>query len=195
MFLTSDRQFAPALAWIDSLLKKNPADPGLLMVKSKVLLEQGNVAESLRLARKVCDSHEAGEVEYSHAARIALLAGNIDDRAIADSEKAVEMAQGKKSLALLTLASIWAEKGKVNDAMMLLQRGLQASGGGQGISEDDFVCGRVAEQMGMPDVAQFYYDRVMSSERLQNPTSTSALVAKRRGKMKTASHQKSSPVR
>lgn len=195
MFLTSDRQFAPALAWIDSLLKKNPADPGLLMVKSKVLLEQGNIAESLRLARKVCDSHEAGEVEYSHAARIALLAGNIDDRAIADSEKAVEMAQGKKSLALLTLASIWAEKGKVNDAMLLLQRGLQASGGGQGISEDDFVCGRVAEQMGMPDVAQFYYDRVMSSERLQNPTSTSALVAKRRGKMKTASHQKSSPVR
>ena len=195
MFLTSDRQFAPALAWIDSLLKKNPADPGLLMVKSRVLLEQGNIAESLRLARKACNSHEAGEAEYSHAARVALLAGVIDDRAIADSEKAVEMAQGKKSAALLTLASIWAEKGKVNDAMMMLQRGIQASGGGQGISEDDFVCGRVAEQMGMADVAQFYYDGVLSSDESHNPTSTSALVAKRRGKMKTASHQKPAPVR
>lgn len=98
-----------------------------------------------------------------------------------------------KSTALLALASIGAEKGRVNEAMLL--RGLQASGGGQGNSEDDFVCGRAAEQMAMADVAQFYYDGVLSSERSHNPNSTAALVEKRRGKMKTASHQKPVPVR
>lgn len=187
--LISDKQYSQALAWIEPQLRSRPADPEPLRLKARIELEQGNLQESLRLLRLICESPEAGCREFSQAAWTALLAGAVDERAINDAEKAVEMSGSTDVASLQTMASVWAENGKVNDAMTALQRCILLRRDGSDSFDDDFVFGRMAEQMGMSDVANFYYDKLLSAEKSPEPGSAAALAVQRRGRMKTVSHQ------
>jgi len=187
--LISDKQYSQALAWIEPQLRSRPADPEPLRLKARIAFEQGNLQESLRLLRLVCESPEAGYREFSQAAWTALLAAAVDERAIKDAEKAVELSGSSDVASLQTLASVWAEYGKVNDAMMALQRCILLRPDEADDLENDFVFGRMAEQMGMSDVANFYYDKLLSAGQSPEPGSAASLALQRRGKMKTVSHQ------
>ena len=118
-----------------------------------------------------------------------MLAGNIDQQAVLDAERAVEMSDASDTAALHTLATVCAESGKTAEAMRSLHRYILLSDDTPEDLDDDYVLGRLAEQMSMPDVADFYYDRIQNAARSPEPGSSAFLVLQRRSKMKTVSHQ------
>jgi tetratricopeptide (TPR) repeat protein len=188
-FLSSDKQYTQALAWIEQQLRQNTADTHALCLKAQVFQQQGNHQESLRLLRAACSSREAESGTFNQAAWTAVLAGSIDQQAVVDAERAVEMSGESDTAALHTLATVCAESGRTAEAMRSLHRYILLSDDSADDHDDDYVLGRLAEQMNMPDVADFYYDRIQNAATSPEPGSSAFLVLQRRTKMKTVSHQ------
>jgi hypothetical protein len=136
-----------------------------------------------------CSSGEAESGTFNQAAWTAVLAGSIDQQAVVDAERAVEMSGASDTAALHTLATVGAESGRTAEAMRSLHRYILLSEDTPEDLDDDYVLGRLAEQMSMPDVADFYYDRIQNAVRSPEPASSAFLVLQRRSKMKTVSHK------
>jgi hypothetical protein len=71
---------------------------------------------------------------------------------------------------LHTLATVYAEKGRVKEAQQLLAQSVAVSAGDRPGPEDWYVVGRLAEQCGITDYARVAYGRAEDkSTRLDSP--------------------------
>ncbi len=189
--LVHDRQFPQAIAFAESRLKANPEDYVAMKLKADAQIGQGRLDEAVKLKRLACENPQATYATYNEAAWTALLAGKHDERTYADAAVAARLCSFRDGHAMHTLACVCAEMGKVESALIALKSCIDMHPHKAAEADDEYVLGRVAEQMGMQDLANFYYDRIVSAGRVPEPDSAASLAVKRRSKLKTVSLQSS----
>lgn len=102
------------------------------------------------------------------------------DRDFLYARKAVKMTESKDSAILHTLACLYADAGRCNEAVNLLDELEELSPSGRYTSADWYLYGRIAEQYGIPETARSAYAKVQMDENLSTiPVSCWTLVQNR----------------
>ncbi len=124
-------------------------------------------------------SGRAAPHDYNNRAWNALFRNGADEHALDDARRAVEMSQRHASGILHTLATIEAALGKNREAYATLLESIDA-GDGKPFPGDYYVLGRIAENLGLTDVALAEYRKVMPRDPTKpTPFDTSALAEAR----------------
>ncbi|MBV8201016.1 MAG: DUF3857 domain-containing protein, partial [Acidobacteria bacterium] len=138
----------------------HPDDAAALRVAAQAASRRGDLDTAAALLRRVADSGRESAGDLNELAWLALVRGRPDDQAIEDAQRAAALAGYRDAAALHTLASLYAEAGKPNDAREILLESMQAAGAVEPAPDDWYVLGRIAEEYGARDVANGYYARV-----------------------------------
>ena len=177
--LAGDKQHEAAKAWVENQLQLEPTRGFPLRMIAEILTEQGDREEALKVLRRMADFENAVANDFNAAAWAALFVDKIDERAYQDAAKCVEMSRSEHSNALHTKAVVCAELGKTDEALQLIRQCIELRFHRVPEPEDYYVPGRVAEHLGMPDVAKPFYDRVVAEDGKAGINSTARLAEKR----------------
>jgi transglutaminase-like putative cysteine protease/Flp pilus assembly protein TadD len=131
-----------------------------------------------RSLRRVLELGQGGAGDYNELAWDALFHGKLGTQAVEDARRAVELSGRQEPGVLHTLATIYAELGRANDARDILLEGIELNGG-ETRSEDYYVLGRIAESYGESEAALADYRRVALSPKLLPHISPYALAQQR----------------
>jgi len=171
---------AEARRLAEERLGRLPEDPAALRSLAGELARSGDVPGALRLERRLVERGSATAVDYNDIAWFALVEEKVDEQAIRDGQRAVEMSGSSGYASLHTLASLYAETGKTMEARELILKAIAENGREEPRPDDWYVFGRIAEQYGESAAAIDAYRRVEAPPAKDLiPTSTWAL-AKRR---------------
>ncbi len=97
---------------------------------------------------------------YNAVAWMDLFNPKIDKTALEYSRQAVTLSSNNNGAILHTLAAMYAEFGRCEEARNTLDRVIALSGSSEPDSDDWYVLGRIAEEYGMTDTAIIYYNKV-----------------------------------
>ena len=142
-------------------LEENPTDLTALRMKMLYAVQEADLATARAAGRAIRSVRELGADELNNLAWTALAAEAVDADAIAQIEKAVElMAKNPNHLLLNTLAAIYAEAGRLEEARTTLLNSMRLAGMIRPDSNSWYVFGRIAEQYGEFSAAREMYQRV-----------------------------------
>jgi tetratricopeptide (TPR) repeat protein len=171
---------AEARRLAEERLGRLPDDPPAVRSLAGELARSGDVPGALRLERRLVARGSATAIDYNDIAWFALVEEKVDEQAIRDGQRAVEMSGSSGYASLHTLASLYAETGKTTEARELILKAIAENGREEPRPDDWYVFGRIAEQYGESAAAIDAYGRVEApAAKDLIPTSTWAL-AKRR---------------
>src|SRR5262249_10801594 len=142
------------------------------------LAQRGDFAGSLKLLSRIVDSGRANPYDFNQAAWLSLFAGGVTAEAVERARKAVTLDGEKNHATLHTLATLYAETGKTEEARSALLQAIEAGPGGPS-PEDWYVLGRIAEQYGVREAALADYARVTEPSESASPISTYRLAQRR----------------
>jgi tetratricopeptide (TPR) repeat protein len=125
----------------------------------------------------VLELGQAGMGDYNQLAWDALFHGKLGTQAIEDARRAVELSQRQQPAVLHTLATIYAELGRANDAREILLEAIELKG--EARPEDFYVLGRIAESYGETEAALADYRKVALNPSLPTHISPYALAQQR----------------
>ncbi|MCA9036236.1 MAG: DUF3857 domain-containing protein [Planctomycetaceae bacterium] len=185
--LIADKQYGAAREWIAKERQAMPDSITLLRLLAKLAAAEGNVAEALSVYQQICRSRDAISLDYCDAVWTAVSGGTIDAAAISNAKAAADLDFFDNSDGQQVLAFVYAETGRINEALNLLRRCEQMQTKKPSRGDLDYVRGRIAEMMGMTDVANYYYDRVLAAEKDPAKGTPAYLARQRRGKIRTVS--------
>ncbi len=97
---------------------------------------------------------------YNAVAWMYLFEPVVDERALEYARQAVNMSNNANTAILHTLAALYAEFGRCEEARNTLDRVMKLSGSIEPSSDDWYVLGRIAEEYGMTESALYYYGKV-----------------------------------
>ena len=158
------------------LKASDPADvPALKARLANAREEQRKFGEARRLYQEVIDSGKAYPGHYNNNAWLGLYLG-ATAKDVEFAEKAVELDGGPGRLH--TLACLYAEVGRLDDARRTLERLLGYREDQRPDPIDWFIIGRMAQELGLTQMARESYAKVTKPERA-NPTSTYVLAQNR----------------
>jgi tetratricopeptide (TPR) repeat protein len=121
----------------------------------------GRLAEGVALLEKLVAGTQPPRSAYNQRAWYGLFLPTLDVRAvIAAAETAVRLDQYRSYSSLDTLAVAYAEAGRLADARDTWLRQLKAAERFRPQGIDWYVYGRIAEQIGLLDIARDAYRRV-----------------------------------
>jgi tetratricopeptide (TPR) repeat protein len=98
--------------------------------------------------------------DYNKLAWLALFQPALGDQALEYARKAVTMSNSQERAILHTMAALYAQTGRYEDARKLMQKCLEMSGDSIPKNEDWFVFGRIAEGYGFLQSARKSYEKV-----------------------------------
>jgi tetratricopeptide (TPR) repeat protein/transglutaminase-like putative cysteine protease len=148
-------------------LRERPDDGAAWRALAGVESWVGHYAAAEAAYSKIFDLGQGEAGDWNNRAWNAILSGTIDDNAIEWGQRAVQ-ANPKSNRAILhTLATLYAEKGRVKETQQLLAQSL-AMAMDEPSGADWYVVGRIAEQCGLLDVARQAYRRVKPKESLED---------------------------
>jgi transglutaminase-like putative cysteine protease/tetratricopeptide (TPR) repeat protein len=182
------KQWSAWDAAIQERQRRTPDDTEVQRLWSRFYEEQGLMTKSREALRPVVDSGRATPMDLNQYAWDGIFTGKVTQE---DVEIAQRAASSAKTYAVThTLACIYAEVGKLNDARQML---LQAITEGS-LSEPDsaiwYGLGRIAEEYGEPDAAARAYARVEKPKPFEPvAVSTFALADMRTRQMAAAKKQ------
>lgn len=145
-----------------------------------VLVRQGKFTEARAQRQRLIDAKEASADVYNNQAWTGLFVG-ATPRDLEYAQRAVDIEQNPSRLH--TLASVYAELGKLNEASRTLQQLLSQRKDHEPAEEDWFIVGRIAEELGLKDAAKSAYQKVPKPEK-DSPTSTYRLAQRRLGNLR-----------
>ncbi len=117
---------------------------------------------------------------YNAVAWMYLFKPVVDDSAFEYARKAVNMSNNSNTAILHTLAALYAEFGRCEEARNTLDRVMALSGSSEPSSDDWYVLGRIAEEYGMIESALYYYGNVEKPESIASQYDSSYTLAIRR---------------
>lgn len=130
---------------------------------------------------KRIDNGEASAAEYNQVAWIELFNPDISTKqALEYARRAVNLTGGKDSAILHTLAALYAEVGRCEEARTILLQVMALSNEEEPAPADWYVLGRIAEQYGVYDAAVKAYNRVDKPENPVFINQSSYILAQRR---------------
>ncbi|HWG20834.1 MAG TPA: DUF3857 domain-containing protein [Terracidiphilus sp.] len=177
--LNGQQRYDQALALADDRLKLLENDPDALRAKANVESERGNYAAARVWLQKLADLGREDAELLNESAWLALYTGHVDDKDIAEGIKATQLAKDNPHI-LHTLACLYAESGKTNEARDLLVRSMDDLNLDQPNDDYWYAFGRIAEQYGERDVAIADYRKLKKpTQALAIPTSSYELAQMR----------------
>jgi len=123
---------------------------------------------------------------FNNAAWYALVLGRVDEEALRWAQEAAQRGDYQDRFILHTLASIYAELGRPQEAYRVLLQGMEATQEPPDFA-DWYVLGRLAEQYGLPEAARRYYERARSLDSERTAYSIWALAGRRLAELPDAS--------
>lgn len=96
----------------------------------------------------------------THLAWAAMIQGRTDEHTLNDVLQANKLTNYQDQVALHTLAALYAEQGKITEAIKHLHSSLDISLREFGGGDSYYILGRIAEHSGLPDIAAELYQKV-----------------------------------
>lgn len=159
-------------------LAANAADTQALMMVANVDEEAGHFAAAREAYEKAIRAGSASPSVYNQAAWLSLFPGGAPDKGLEWALLAAERTSHRDPSILHTLAAVYAETGKTDEARATLRSLVDMHEEGVPRDIDYFILGRVAEHHGLDDVAREAYARLKKPSS-NDPTSTYALAEAR----------------
>jgi tetratricopeptide (TPR) repeat protein len=142
----------------------------------------GKVKEARATLAKLIDLGRADAQAYGNCAWYDLVLGKATDKTLEYASRAVQMTNFGTANVLHTLAAVYAELDKPEEAKQSLDKLLELREHGTPDEVDYYVIGRIAESYALKSAAQKAYAKVKKSEK-DHPTSTYRLVQQRLKKL------------
>jgi tetratricopeptide (TPR) repeat protein/transglutaminase-like putative cysteine protease len=143
----------------------------------------GNVKEARATLGKLIELGRADAQTYGNYAWYDLVLGSVTDRTLEYASRAVQMTDFGTVNLLHTLAAVYAELGKTEEAKQTLDKLFELRPGKTPAAVDFYVIGRLAESFALVPIAQKSYQRV-SKPKEDGPTSTYRLAQARLRRLK-----------
>lgn len=134
---------------------------GLTRSLASSLVAQGKIAEGMKVRKRLIDKREANGGDYNDQAWDGAFIGATQEH-LEHALRAVE--SEKDTSSLHTLATIYVELGKLNDAARTLRELLGSRKDREPKNIDHYILGRIAEHLGYKDVARAHYRKVEKPE-------------------------------
>ncbi|MFT3775948.1 MAG: DUF3857 domain-containing protein [Minicystis sp.] len=141
------------------MLASSPDHPMLLSMIASAEEELGHAADAYRGGERLIATGKVDAGDYNNQAWRSLFTGSVTDKDLGYALRAVQ-AQPDKASYLNTLAALYAELGRAEDARETLMKTLPHQPNEEPSSADWYVVGRLAERLGLPDEAKAAYGRV-----------------------------------
>jgi tetratricopeptide (TPR) repeat protein/transglutaminase-like putative cysteine protease len=161
-----------------ALLRAHPDSHFARVLLRKELLEDGDFAGAEPLARRQIAEGRGNVADaYNDLAWAAAFAPAVTEQALDDGRRAVSMSNERVRPCLHTLATLYAQSGRPDEAMQLLVKSVEVTG--KRPEDDDwYVVGRAAEEYGLTDEARRLY-RLVEKPKRPSATSTWHLAQRR----------------
>jgi len=160
-------------------LRATPNDPEALRLLASLEDKAGHYDRRDEILRQVVDSGHGEAGDFNELAWMALIRGQVDDKAIENAQRSATLRNYGSYPSLHTLASLYAEVGKTAEAYQIILQALGTRLDEEPASSDWYIFGRLAENYGLPDMARVYYGRVELRPGETDATSTYALARRR----------------
>jgi len=160
-------------------LERDPEDFRARIGLSEAATLEGDLETTLSILTELTEDPSATSTIYNNAAWYALILDRPDEQALRWAQEAAERSSYQERSTLHTLASIYAETGRPEEAYRVLLQGMEVTSEPPD-SADWYVLGRLAELYGLPDAARRYYDRVERPEETARRYDSAWVLARRR---------------
>jgi len=151
-----------------------------------ILVHQGRNEDAYQTFREVTEDPKAEASDYNMLAWSTLFFTRREGPDLESAQRAVQMSE-RNFGALHTLATIYAELGRLKEAREVLLQALDVSGADEPESNSWYTFGRIAEQYGEVDVALVDYGKVTPPDDIRNIAgSTYSLALNRIAELKAA---------
>jgi tetratricopeptide (TPR) repeat protein/transglutaminase-like putative cysteine protease len=171
-------------------LDRSPEDADAIEVLSDAAERQGKIDKSLNILRDALKKGEPRASLLNNYAWNALFLENLPNDAIETAQRAARLTENKNFGVTHTLASVYAEVGRVGEARQLLIQAMDQSGMDEPNSAVWYVFGRIAEQYGRWNAALTTYRKVeKDSEGEPRPNSTYMLAQRAIRRMANTKNQ------
>lgn len=142
---------------------------------------RGRFERARSIRQEIIDDGKATATTLNTQAWEGIFVG-VTDRDAELAARAVQMSKGRELGVLHTLATVYAELGRLGEAHQTLQTLLAKREKGRPVSVDHYVIGRIAEQLGLIDAARAAYSRVDEPDH-NLPSTTYRLAQQRLAKL------------
>ena len=147
---------------ITFLMNRYPRDMNVIRQGIYLYVTELNFPGLDDLLKKYTPRLEA--MDYNNLAWMELFKGSVSEGALEWGRKAVNLTGSRSRAAIHTLATLYAEMGRYEEARKLLDQGMALGHDLDPLGEDWYVLGRVAEGYGFIESAISAYERVQPLE-------------------------------
>jgi tetratricopeptide (TPR) repeat protein len=165
---------------IASRLERFPGDVAAHELKSGVAMARDQNEESMALMRGLIDAGKATAVSFNNLAWMEIVESEVSEQTLLHAQQAVAMDNYANPASLHTLATVYAELGRLSEARDVLLSVLESRAGPELESPDWYILGRIAEDYGVARAAEAAYERVEPPEDSSGLTSSTYSIAQRR---------------
>lgn len=146
-------------------LQRKPSHVTVKGFLAQAVLRQGDFEKALALSEEIVAAPQATALDYNNAAWFRMVAGRADERTLGLALKAVEGTRRRNLPALNTLAAVYAELARADEARALVLEGMEISQADDPTAPDWYVVGRLLEGFGLvEDALAAYAEAVDPSE-------------------------------
>ena len=167
------------LARTARMLDEDPDDLAAAGLRAETLLDRGDLDQAAAAFETILDRPDPPAPFYNEAAWLAVVRNAVDERAIQWAQQAAQKTDYSEDTYLHTLATVYAEAGRPEEAHKVILQTIESRPGKQTETYDWYVFGRIAEQYGLTDAAREYYRQVEPTEGEPEATSTWSLAQRR----------------
>ncbi len=150
---------------IDGYIAQYPDNSDLVYMKSVILANNGNLTEAKKVISQANEKGIGNADGYNLLAWIGLFTNDKTEDLLNLSMKSNKMTDYTRHHHLHTLATIYAEQGKVTEAKQVIFKILE-NGGNNDLKEVDmYILGRNAETLGLTSIARDIYAKIKQDEK------------------------------
>jgi tetratricopeptide (TPR) repeat protein len=152
-------RFDEALSLADERMKLLEGDADAMQAKMRIEVSRGNYAAGRQWIQKLIDQGKGDASLLNSMAWFALYTGKVTEADVSAATKATQMERNSPAI-LHTLACLYAEMGKTNEARDLLLRAMDELNLDEPDDDYWYAFGRIAEQYGETGVAIASYRKL-----------------------------------
>ena len=164
----------------DAALALKPNDAATLRTLSQANAFGYQYAQAKAYLKKLQDEGKATANDYNSLAWLSLFDGPVDEDALHAAQQANLLTKSSNFSVMHTLACLYAEMGKTEDARQLLLQGMKADAIEEPNGAAWFAFGRIYEQYGLPDAAAAAYRKVDKQDDETSEAEDTYLLAQQR---------------